>query len=312
MNKYILLFEFALNNKIYSYIYMEKSEHTLKNYESTISRLKKILGNDKFYNELKKSSKVIELVDKEYENINTRKTYYSRIIKLIKENPQWKIPKKSLDQFIVAFNKNKNLSDDVVEENKPTDKQKDNWIDWPDVLKVREQLKNEAKDLQSFQDYLIVCCYTHIPPVRADFGNMRVAKRFDMRMNQHNNYIILGTKPKFILNKYKTNKYYGPNIIDIPDDLKKVINTWFSQYNKAKKWFLLQEDGKTPLDNNILTKRVLRIFKQQTGKKIGINMLRHSFVNNMINSFYTLKGRKAISKIMGHSIETQLAYFKQV
>lgn len=289
----------------------QKTENTLKNYQSTINRLKTLTGGD-FLSGLKNPKKLIKTIQSEYGNNNTRKTYFSRIIQLIKENPQWKVPASTLSQYRNIFEKLDKLAQDKVDTNKMTDKEKKNWIDFKEMSKIREKLSHEAKDFTSYQDYLIISLYTLNPPVRLDYTPMKVVKTCKIGQNENVNVLCMTKKPKFIMNKFKTAKFYGPNEIEISPSLKKIIDDWFRLYNPAKKWLLLDEDEKSPMSQQNLGKKIRAIIKHHTGKSAGLNMLRHSFISTMINGMTNLKNRKNIAKQMGHSVNQQLQYMKLV
>ena len=288
----------------------QKSEKTLENYQSTINRLKTMFGGT-FIGELSNANKVIEKINKEYDNLNTRRSYFSRIMKLIKENPKWKVPNTALKKYQNAFQQLEKKRIAQEDSNEPTPKEKANWVPFDKLMELREELGPKAKSFNGYQDYLIMSLYTMNPPVRLDYTPMKVITRLTKNIDKSINYLLWSKgQKKFIFNNYKTERFHGPNEIKITGNLQKIIQTWFDKYNPKKQWLLLDKNKEDPMTQNGLSQRVRAIIEKHTGKKAGVSMMRHSFISTMINGMTNLKTRKRIAKQMGHTVLEQLKYKK--
>jgi len=166
-------------------------------------------------------------------------------------------------------------------------------IEWPEVLALDEKAK---KDL-SEEDYLIFSFYTKMPPLRADFANLSILPRFVK--TRPDNYIVYSAnikKWRLVLNNYKTSKTFGQQVITLPASLAELVKV------KADSWLVLN------MTENNLGKRVTAIFEKLCGKKMSINLLRHSYIKNFLSTKRTILEREALALRMLHSTGLQEKY----
>ena len=167
-------------------------------------------------------------------------------------------------------------------------------LEWPEVLMLDEKAK---KDL-SAEDYLIFSFYTKMPPLRADFVNLSVLPRFVK--TRPDNYIVYSkniNKWRLVLNNYKTSKTFGQQIITLPASISELILG-----GKDDSFLVLN------MTENNLGKRVTAIFEKLCGKKMSINLLRHSYIKNFLSTKRTIVEREALAKKMLHSTGLQEKY----
>lgn len=227
------------------------------------------------------------------------------------------------------------------------DKTKQFIPNFNDIIKIRDNYLNiinnnkltNNKKLINYRKYLCSSLYTyHAPRRELDYScmlimnNMKDYNKYISKFinldnlpyycnefnNKNNEFNI--NKDKKILNNfyikdlgififwnYKTFNKYGCQIIKVNDKLNDIIKEYININNlksgdllfKGKNFHLLiNETFKSPIINNI---------------PISINALRHSYINHFYNN---LKGSDIVnnidelSKLMGHSINTNLLYFK--
>lgn len=207
--------------------------------------------------------------------------------------------------------------------NEKTQKQKDNWIDWEDILKISKNQYEAVKELSTKKtlipdEYdkllqsLILGLYVYIPPRRNhDYLNMSIVKKYNKDMSDETNYLDL-SYDEFIFNKYKTSKKYGKQSIIIPNnELKKILEIYMKHHalykqSKGKQPvpFLITQEGKPITAINSITRILNKIF----GKNIGSSMLRHIFLSDKYGK--TLEEQKEDSSAMGHSLNQQRDYIK--
>jgi hypothetical protein len=261
----------------------------------------------------KTPDEVIAKLESIYKNYNTLTTYTIRIIGLLKKySDKYNITKKTFDKYYEAREKYKNLQEakhTTELGNTLTENQSKNYVSWESILAVQKLLKAKAETFQSFQDYLIVSLYTLNAPVRADYANMKIVKNLCKSINSKTNYLVLQNNPYFIFNVYKTSKFYGQKKCEIGIELRRIISEWFQKYNRSQKFLLIHADG-TPMDENDLVIRIRKIFRKVIGKDVGINILRHSFINSLADMLAVSKKLEKISKDMHHNMEMQLKYQK--
>lgn len=221
------------------------------------------------------------------------------------------------------------LRDEIVEERgdtkEKTEKEEKNWIDWEDVIAKRdeyelavEKFEDEktitAEQYETLLAYLILCLYTYIAPRRnADFQKMVVVRQWNESMPENKNYLDLYGQ-KFIFNVYKTVKFYGQQIIAIPEDseLREAIIVYLkhnpgykSSKNKSVEFpFLMKQDG-TPLT---VVNAITRILNRVFGRNVGVSMLRHSYLSQKYGG--ALSEREEDAEAMAHSVEEQAKYIR--
>jgi len=112
-------------------------------------------------------------------------------------------------------------------------------------------------------------------------------------------------KKYFHFGEYKTAKKYGANVIPVGKKLNSVLNIWL-RINPTDS-LLLNSQGK-PQTANGLGKYITKVF-EPTGKKIGVNLLRHIFITEKFEP--QLEEKKKVASQMGHSVGTQELYAKK-
>ena len=222
---------------------------------------------------------------------------------------------------------------DEIDPHIKTPKEQENFVSWDEVIAKREVLKNKVDlfkgdknlDLENFQtlvQYLILCLYSMIPPRRnKDFQNMRIILKGSTEgLPTESNYLDL-SEGQFIFNQYKTQKFYGSQTEDIPEDLMEVIMIWLKHHpalvgrNAKPKdipLFISYNGGQEVLVNYV-TLRLNRIFKP---KKVSTCILRHAYINHKLGNVFAeeeshMAEREELAEEMGHSVDMQHRYWKK-
>lgn len=277
------------------------SASTLKTYASLLKSL--------YYNNHDKQSEInLDWFDKQDDVIeslkdkpySSRKTTYSALIAITKNNDKYKNElvgdAKKYQEFITT--------------QKKTDKQEANWKNYDEIknivdaslerikplLKKKELNDKEYKDLQDFV-ILALTSGVYFPPRRSsDWVFMKI-----QNVDKANDNFI--DKNNFVFNKYKTAKFYNQQTVDIPKDLKKILNK-FIKFNPHE--YLLTDGQGKQLSTVRLTQKLNTIF----GNKISTSMLRHIFLSSKLKDIPALNELKQIATEMGHSVNEQLQYIK--
>lgn len=287
------------------------SDSSIKLY---LRNLKKLNDNKDFtnFNFLKKTSNILKKI--EVLKDNTQRQYLISIVSCLKAIGDEPLYKKYYKLMMNIYNKIKD---------KPTDEmtavQKENWIDWDDVIKVHKDLKDKLnlnktklteEQYYNLLDYVILSLYVLIPPRRnLDWQLMAITLNSDINDKKYN-YLDVAKK-QFIFNVFKTSKKEGSLIVDIPDDLMNILNT-FIKYHPLKKELktqnipLLVDFNGHPINKvNSITRILNKIF----GRKIGASMLRHSYLSFKYGNL--AKEQEKDAKLMSHSVSMQKDYIKK-
>ena len=299
----------------------EKKEISENSINAYIKCLEKLNGDPNFKNLdfLKDEKKIKEIIEK-YKP-NTQRNFYIAICSVLSLYHKYR--KEYKNYFAILKESNKTLKE-IESKNEKSESQKKNWVEWPDVEKKHEELKNkvekfvEKKNLNhqeynTLLDYMILSLYVLQPPRRnADF-NMIVSK--NIKDNNTDNYLNLDLD-EFIFNAFKTKRKEGPQTLDINDDLKDVIMMYLKHHPliepkqlKNKKGvinvpFLVQKDGTKISPVNGITYALNKIFD----KRVGSSMLRHSYLSYKYGDIK--KDQETDAKAMAHSTEMQKDYIK--
>jgi hypothetical protein len=282
-----------------------------------LRNLKKLNDNQEFKT-LKFLSKPEEVMEKIKDlKDNTKRQYLISIVSCLKALGKQSLYKKYYKLML-------NIHDKIKE--KPTEEmtetQKKNWLNWDDILKKYEEMKDKLKlnktkiTEQQYNDLLhftILSLFVLIQP-RRNLDYMKMMITFNSNTEDKKfNYLDV-KKNQFIFNVYKTakeetKKNDGSLILDIPEDLMKVLDTYIKFHplkNKNENIpFLVYYNGEPLNKVNTITRILNKIF----GKKIGASMLRHSFLSYKYGDL--LKEQEKDAKAMSHNINTQKDYIKQ-
>lgn len=300
--------------------------------ESTASAYVKnlwTLNNKQLFNNLTflKNTTNIDTILSTYKD-NTKKTMLSAVVSVLslyKDKPSYK--KTYLYYHDLMMDKAEEMKN-TINVNEKTEKEKNNWIEWDEVLAKKALIKtfvdqfadNKLITPDQFDillAYVIICLYTCIPPRRNDYIDMYFIVSSDEENDKNKNYLDW-TNKKFIFNKYKTFKKYGVQTIDIGsnEELINALSIYLKHHPlnptptlkkipKNTNFKLLVFSDGSPLSAvNAITRVLNRIFD---GKKIGSSQLRHIY----LSSKYNIKDMKDDSVMMAHSLHEQQSYMKE-
>jgi len=277
------------------------AESSVKTYTSILSNLYKKINNCQIYddNNVKKF-----FVDhpketlKFLKNVDPKKrktTLASLVILTLDKEKSSKIYREQM------IEDNENVRENHTDEK--TDKQKENWMEWDEVLEIHKQLGKETTPLfekpqrsttefNKCQDYVLLSLYIFQDPRRSEDYCKMYIRDFD-RKDPNVNYIDKG---HFVFQKYKTSTKDGTQRIPINPKMKALLKKWMNINDTP--YLLVSPTTGNPLSPPVLTKRLNAIF----GKKISSSMLRHIFWSNKVN----IEDLRKTASNMGHGLTTAL------
>jgi integrase len=287
------------------------TESSLKTYRSILNSTFKKASSDKskaFDASLFFDSPDLVLSAIESDPLSTKKTRLASIVCLTdafgKDIPQYR----TLMMDGIESYKQQEMKQEM------SARQKENWMDWSDILKYRERAKRQAmpilnakdldsiraEDLQTAQDYIILSLYTMIPPRRLLDYTLAKFNRF----NPERDNFYDKKKKTLTFNQYKTAGKYGTQVVSLPSDLTKLLNKWAKL---SQNDYILFDTNGNAMSQSQLSQRLNRIFAP---KKISVNMLRHAYLSDQLKDVPALTHLNRLATEMGHSIPTQLGYRK--
>jgi hypothetical protein len=259
---------------------------------------------------------------------STQTSYYtvlSSVLSLHKDTRTYKKPYEHWSQKLAAARSEERKADP----HEMTDKQKENWMDWEEVLKKHSELGDAlrtvlsqkhltAEQYDNLLQWVIVSLYVLVPPRRnQDYNAMYVVKKWSDSLPTDRNYLDL-TGKRFLFNSYKTSKKYGRQEVEVPDALMDILGIFLKHHPLYKtrgntEARLLVDRSGAPLNAvNGITRVLNKVFK----KKVGSSMLRHSFLTSKYGedteARKVQKEREATAEAMGHSTAIAESYIKDV
>ncbi len=221
-----------------------------------------------------------EMVDVNKKEINS---HYKEQRKNIKENENW-LTLKELDTH------NKNLRSMVRMDT-------NGWKQAP-----KNKTQNEAWMLTN----LYTLDLNNHPPMRIDY-NMEIIHKPE-QVQEGNNYLLVHnkTRKEFIFGDYKTAGAYGQKKIPLSRKMNAAMNLYLLHHDS--KWLFPDRSGNN-ITKNALQKRIAKAYSG-TGKKIGVSMLRHIVISEMVDTGAPIKEKEEFADKMAHSTATQEIYKK--
>jgi len=206
-----------------------------------------------------------------------------------------------------------------------SEKEASSWIDWPEVVARHEQLARDVKPFENQKEwtpaqheqylgYAALSLYVLRPPARnSNYQKMTAMKDSAAALERTDGNYYLPKTRQFVFNDYKTAKVYGKQVVPVPVRLAKILDTLL-RHSKAglatRRWkeipVLTYADGSTLDAQYAMTRLLNSVF----GKRIGSNMLRHSYVSHKYGG---VAGEMAADAAdMNHSVSTQINEYIRV
>lgn len=266
------------------------SDSTLRTYSSVLYNVADKLGEKHLGVFSEQKSKVLEYVTG-LEKPQTRKTILSALFVLTGEKDYQDKMKEDIDVV------NKHYSTRKMDA-----KREEKKIPFEQVKEINAKLLREHQsspyDREKLQNYVIsmLCSGEHISPRRLlDWISMKT-KNYDKKTENY----ILGNK--FYFNKYKTSRLYGLQTIDIPPNVKAMINK-LKKLNPPTSDYLLNNRKGEPLTSSGLNKLLTSIYG------FSVDMLRSIFLTDEVYDNDLLKKLEKTAMEMGHSVEAQKMFY---
>ena len=293
----------------------ELSAVSKKVIKSTINKIQKF--NEDEYKNPNDLIKVIKTFLKNNENINTSHTFIAHIKSILKHTTlKDMISETDQNEIEKLFLKYKNLKERKDDAEEPSKKHQENYIPYDDLVKKYKQVKDKL----NWKDKLMYGLYILQPPLRADYGDVKLILDSDETdYNDINENYFLIDKMKMIINQYKSNKVmnkdgefiHKPLIFDVDDDVYDLIydsvKLGIEEFGEMRTYLIEDRFGK-PMKPNTLSKNITRISMSLFGKPIGIQEIRTIYCSRfqLQDEDCSIETIILDSAKMGHSISVHI------
>ncbi len=194
-----------------------------------------------------------------------------------------------------------------------TQKQQDNWMNYPDVVSLwNEQYKhikpllakdeNRPQDLKDLVQFMAFTLTSGIffPPRRSEWTTVKT-RNYNPETD---NYLDLKHN-RFVLNQYKTAKNYGKAEVEFPKEFRAILLKYLKHCNSGD--YLIHGAGGQPFTPTRLAQVLNRVF----GKAISVSMLRHIYLSYKFADAPALKDITDTAAALGHGPMQSLEYVKR-
>ena len=228
-----------------------------------------------------------------------------------------KLPDAARQRWEELFDSYMDAGEQRYLDNEPSQRQKDAYVTWNQVVARREQLKD---DPTCHMEHLFLAMSSMIKPLRADFGHVLLYVNFtpsEADIKRQPNYILLTadadgsgdfTEGTLVLNEFKSSKNGTRTLrVTLPPELLAVIRR--SLTLMPRHYLLVSRSDGEPWSNpqsyiNWANRLLERIFR----KKVTISLLRHSYISSLDFNTLSEREKKDIAEQMGHSVRMQSRY----
>lgn len=265
------------------------TESSLKTYSSLMYSMFNKLKIEKDLGNIKKHKEEIIDYIKSLEKAQSRKTLLSALVILTDDEDYKKL-----------MSENTKIINDSYKEQKTNPETLEDMKTMDELKEIYNQLLSKAKKNPTEDNYmnvLMACLFTGccegLPPRRLqDYVDMKKSS-YD---KDEDNYI---TGKEFVFNKYKTAKHTGQQKIDIPKEVKTIINKVIKMGDGD---YLLHSN-----DQKYTTSAMSKKLKSLFG--VSVDGLRSIYLSNMYKGLPALTQMEEVAEQMGHSVSMAIGHY---
>jgi hypothetical protein len=175
-------------------------------------------------------------------------------------------------------------------------------VKWSDLINVRNHLPKGS------YERLLLSVYTFIPPLRADFFEVRINPPQSLIKSKKTNYIQINSKSAtLVIRDFKTASKYKAITHELQPEFVKEINESL-EYEPRKYLFVMPSDITRPYDRNGFSKWANKVLQEIYKVPITLTSLRHIFISTLDFSKMRVLEMEKIAHQMGHSLGMQKQY----
>jgi len=175
-----------------------------------------------------------------------------------------------------------------------------------------DKILNDASNFPDAKYKLIYAIYTLIVPRRAEIGSIILTDNLNIDELNDENYLVIDKNGyKLVFNKYKTANKFGKQIVDVPTQLKQIIDVYCKDFKIVVDTPLFPNKN-VPISNATMGTLVSKVFSSIFNTKLTINDIRISASTYHDSLNLSLADDKAFAIKMCHSYITDKEYVKKV
>lgn len=297
------------------------SDHSKKTYKSNLQSLFARTGKRDFEDvvrDIKGTAKTIA----DNANIHTRFAQIGAVNMLFGRVPRFKG-----EGFADVARKWGDLQREVSdhyererEQNKLTKAQEKKYMEIPELQAIFNENYAKFKEARAARTadpdakwrlfvkrLLILALYALHPPVRQDYGCIRLYKTNKKRNN--NNHIVLPTGT-LVLTEYKTAHAYGRVESKLPEEALDILKA--SLEIEPRQWLFVKASElpytHSTKDTNSFSTLVNRSLGELAGRPVDVTSIRRAYTTWLAEQRLTFAERRKIAEIMGHSVIQSMKY----
>ena len=225
------------------------------------------------------------------------------------------------EKINVLLKKENNAYQDIKANQQKTETENDNWLNfnqikkfhnkWQKITLANVKLKGVTYE---FQRFLILSLYIVLPPRRLDYAGVEIVTELEylklpVQTKRKNNFLVIsgGKRKKYYFSwggdASKSAFKEEALIVNTPANLTWLIKMWLT-FNQTP--FFLITPKMSPMSKNQLSKTITGIFVEHFNKRISCSMLRKIFLSHLYKDNVKYKMSIQISKLMNHTVSTQM------
>jgi hypothetical protein len=289
------------------------AEKTLAAYEQRLTSLKKGLPGKTWEWILTHPDESYAALSERVKAGNTRANYLTAVCTLMKVHPKFvEAHEGDQEKWKKYLKENRTKEYERYSTNKLSEKQKQNMVEWEEVVEKVRVLKADPSTHQTMRkhlQYLLLSTMLSTTPKRADLGNLKIVKR---KPAEHDtmNYLLMGKTPVLVINIHKTRSTHGPIIDPLTPEYAAVVRDSLERY--PREYLFISSEGKPYVLNNSYTAFVRATFSDLfDGRKLGVSLWRHVFVSEKMD-FNAMQQKEIVDAAlkMGTSVSQQMLVYK--
>jgi len=183
--------------------------------------------------------------------------------------------------------------------NEPTENQKEKVMPYDAIVKIRDTLESG-----SFER-LLLCFYTMMEPLRADYYAMEIVGSED-DSKEENILIRTSAETRILVRDFKTKKRHTTIENKLPALLHNELTRSLERYPRS--YVFVMEDKRSPFTRKLFSNWSCRTLTRVLCHPMTLTVLRHLYISEQVKKETPLEELKEMAKKMGHTRAMQRAY----
>jgi len=267
--------------------------------DPTLEQVKKALGKTQAL------AKIIKYIHTSEFKYGTVRNHYTALAALV-EDPElasiYSTTSTDMTNVIKEKEKNNELDEKELKYFKTHD-----WL----VNRLTEMEKEAEKGYKQHMAYLLATMYINMPPIRLEYMDMPVKNAGngdDIPLGTNYNYIWVDgmSHGQVIIVKDKVSKHYGPISLQLNHNIANLIQESLEKY--PRKYLICAQSHQDKPASKKYYYDLLRMISE----RMGVQLLRASYITHYYNSNPSLKGKEDLAKKMRHSVSISTLCYNKV